>query len=82
MLKQIDTYDWREAFEYANPDAISPAGVLQDNVDTSPYGVEDVAVIHHLDEGYNDGPPWIGVFELKDGRFAFLTAWCDYTGWD
>lgn len=21
------------------------------------------------------------MFRLNDGRYAFLTAWCDYTGW-
>ena len=26
---------------------------------------------------------WTGgfVLKLKDGRFAYLTGWCDYTGW-
>lgn len=29
------------------------------------------------------GGEWSGGFlmQLKDGRFAYLTGWCDYTGW-
>ena len=32
-------------------------------------------------DGHNDGDSWLAVLRLKDGRFAFLSAWCDYTGW-
>lgn len=30
-----------------------------------------------------DGSEWSGGFlmKLKDGRYAYLTGWCDYTGW-
>lgn len=30
-----------------------------------------------------DDNEWSGGFllKLKDGRFAYLTGWCDYTGW-
>jgi hypothetical protein len=29
------------------------------------------------------GGEWSGGFllEMKDGRFAYVTGWCDYTGW-
>ena len=43
---------------------------------------EDVKLILSAEEGENDGYAWIGLFLLKDGRFAALNAWCDYTGWD
>ena len=46
------------------------------------FGITDVNEIIAISEGENDGEPWIGVFKLNNGRFAFLTAWCDYTGWD
>lgn len=42
---------------------------------------EDVAEVVAAQDGFNDGDSWIGVFKLVDGRFAWLTAWCDYTGW-
>lgn len=65
MLTELDTYDWREAFVYADP-----------------YTIEDVVKIIVKDEGENDGPDWIGIFEVSDGKFILLRAGCDYTGWD
>lgn len=32
--------------------------------------------------GENDGQEWVGVFRFNDGRFAVVSAGCDYTGWD
>lgn len=43
---------------------------------------EDVEKIFHSDEGENDEASWIMVGKLKDGRYFFLEAGCDYTGWD
>ncbi len=43
---------------------------------------QDVAVILALRDGENEGPDWIGVFELADRRFLFARGGCDYTGWD
>jgi hypothetical protein len=45
-------------------------------------GITDVMRIVAMDDGENDGPNWIGVFEMKNGTFVFLSAGCDYTGWD
>jgi len=75
----LESYDWEHAFYEANQrrDAVgeyppSSAGFTR----------EDVADILYSDEGENDGAPWIGVFRLNDGRFLYVTAGCDYTGWD
>jgi len=78
MLSQIDSYDWEEAFKYS--DNLAP--VLDDDADQAPFSREDVAEIIAIEDGENDGPPWIGLFRLHDGRYAFLSAGCDYTGWD
>lgn len=43
---------------------------------------EHVAEVIAMDEGANDGANWLMVVKLKDGRFSFLSAGCDYTGWD
>lgn len=43
---------------------------------------EDVKRVLLMSNGDNDGPDWIGLFELNDGRYAGLSAGCDYTGWD
>lgn len=44
--------------------------------------MDEVASIIKSDEGYNDGDSWLAVGTLTNGLFFFLTAWCDYTGWD
>lgn len=33
-------------------------------------------------DGENDEANWLAIFKLADGRYAFLSAGCDYTGWD
>ena len=39
-----------------------------------------LGALGHSPEG---GGSWEGGFllALKDGRFAYITGWCDYTGW-
>ncbi len=46
------------------------------------FSIDDVASIIKTSEGENDGASWLAVGTLKDGKFFFLSAWCDYTGWD
>ena len=41
-----------------------------------------VASVLASSEGENDGPSWMTIFFMHDGRFAFMEASCDYTGWD
>ncbi len=48
----------------------------------APFGIADIAEVIHITEGENDGPSWVGVFRLNDGRFGCVDAGCDYTGWD
>lgn len=43
---------------------------------------DDVQEIVHWREGENEGDNWLAVLRLTDGRFAYVTAWCDYTGFD
>lgn len=76
MLKELDTYDWGEVFKYANPEP-----VMDEEIDCSSFTREDVAEILYQDDGYNDGESWIMVGRLKDKRYFFISAWCDYTGW-
>jgi hypothetical protein len=49
---------------------------------TAPVLRRDVVRVIAASEGKNDGPNWLIVVELADGRFAFVEAGCDYTGWD
>lgn len=46
------------------------------------FSNDAIDLIITTDEGWNDGDPWLAVGTLKSGEYFFLTAWCDYTGWD
>lgn len=89
-LEQIqNSYDWREAFGYAGePETCAarynggPDVQSMDDAASTPFDLSDVAHIEHHAEGENDGPSWIAVGRLNDGRFFYLSAGCDYTGWD
>ncbi len=45
------------------------------------WGEEDVDVVLWEQEGYNDGDEWAALCLLKDGRYGWVEAGCDYTGW-
>ncbi len=78
--ERISDYTWEEAFKYGcGRENVS--AVLGWKGDTSDVTREDVAEVIAADDGDNDGPNWIGVFRMRDGRIAFLSAGCDYTGW-
>ncbi len=49
---------------------------------TTPFGRQDVAEVVALSPGENDGKNWLCLGRLRDGRWFFLSAGCDYTGWD
>jgi hypothetical protein len=79
--------DWGNVFAYsgepgsadgeANIDAVPPGA----EVALTPFTRWDVEEVLGKDEGENDGKNWIIYGRLKDGRYFFLTAGCDYTGW-
>lgn len=71
-----EDYNWREAFAYA--DAPKAMG----DCDASSFTIDDVVDVHKMDEGENDELDWIIWGSLNDGRHFFLSAGCDYTGWD
>lgn len=80
-----DRNDWEEVFGEASQhncqakaDVIPPGA----NVDPTAPKRTDIARVIASVNGENDGEHWLGVFELKDGRFLFADGWCDYTGWD
>jgi hypothetical protein len=78
MIERLDDYDWAEVFKYAG----DPKNVrFCEKVPTGSFTREDVSKIIAIYDGENDWEDWLGLFSLKDGRFAFVGAWCDYTGW-
>ena len=34
------------------------------------------------EEGQNDEKPWLLLCQLRNGKYAYYTAYCDYTGFD
>lgn len=77
MLTILEDYDWEEVFKYATPSGVLPMSII----DTSPFTREDVVYIAGIEEGENDAYDWILYGMLNDGRWFYLQAGCDYTGW-
>jgi hypothetical protein len=73
------TGDWNAAFECAMRDEIRAAHGYTGSL--APFATSDVAEVIAISPGENDERSWVGAFRLTDGRFAFVSAWCDYTGW-
>lgn len=74
---RVGDSDWTEAFKYAAEPETYPGST----VSKAGFTQDDVLVVIAAQDGENDGEGWLGAMILKDGRFAALRAWCDYTGW-
>ena len=79
MLNIIDDWNFGEAFTVACRDGINVA--QGSKCDNSSFSVEDVSYTLAHCHGENDEASWLWVGVLQDGRYAFVSAWCDYTGW-
>jgi len=85
-----EDYDWKQAFGYGGqPDThaiyegpCEPMPCEGSECSLEPVLVENIVEVIQAIEGENDGADWIAVVRLKDGRYAFVQAGCDYTGWD
>jgi hypothetical protein len=91
MLKELDDYDWGKVFECSggegsaldtNNDADVRPAHPDEIVSLDSFGREDVETIFGIYEGIADEKEWECCGQLKDGRFFFIIAGCDYTGWD
>ena len=47
-----------------------------------PYNLLDVKRVLAVVEGEHDGADWHWIIALRDGRYAYTSGGCDYTGWD
>lgn len=65
----LRTVDWTD---YDWRSAAAEAGLRPD----------DVARVVAAVTGENDGDSWLCAFEFNTGAYGFLSAGCDYTGWD
>lgn len=87
MIEALNDYDWHEAFGYAGEEGTCAAGgrisvALGSSCAPSPFSRADVIELRHHRVGENDGANWLACGLLRDGRWFFLEAGCDYTGWD
>lgn len=89
MLKELEGYDWENAFAYAGesePLAYSRSAHVEaipgEEVSVSPFARADVEELIGLALGEKDGDAWVCAGRLTDGRWFCLSASCDYTGWD
>jgi len=85
MIEELDTYDWENAFGENNITLRYERTLTyrdDETLSTASFTREDVEELFHLVEGENDGPSWVSIGRLKDGRFFSIEAGCDYTGWD
>lgn len=85
-VTEPESYDWRHAFSYASGGEYGAVTIRRAaphiEVSEAPFGRLDVVEIIALRVGKNDGPNWVCVGRLADGRWFALDAGCDYTGWD
>jgi hypothetical protein len=83
---QGDSFDWGSVFAYAaNPRrriwVPTDERTALSEIAQPGFSQADVARVIAAVNGENDEASWVGAFELKDGRFAVVRAWCDFTGW-
>jgi hypothetical protein len=88
MLSELEDYDWQQAFGYAGEEngngissRIDPAFPTS-KVSLEPFTRDDVVEIAYMDEGVHDEEDWLIIGKIKDGRWFYIEAGCDYTGWD
>ncbi len=88
MIEQLkEGYDWKCAFEYAGEPGDDGSADIREappgsDVSLQPFSREDVIKIIGISKGENDELNWLCAGKLKDGRWFFLSAGCDSTGWD
>ncbi len=84
----LDNYDWRETFAFAgDPEGHeNPPDVNIVNGDeqcsNNLFSRKDVVIIYGARAGENDEEEWLIWGRIQDGRFFYIEAGCDYTGWD
>ncbi len=85
LSQLLEDGNWAEVFadeNSGNVDKTTSAVPPGCGVDCTPPSRTDVAEVVAAANGDNDGPNWIGVFRLHDGRWLVASGGCDATGWD
>lgn len=83
VTKRLSDYDWTVILSAeparGRPWVNATAGFTGS---VAPFNRRDIRHIIGISDGENDGADWIAVFLLWDGRYVFVSAGCDRTGWD
>lgn len=79
-----DAGDWQHAWYEAQYGSYGPPFDYENRKDVIPddFALNQVVEVIAESEGENDGPDWVCVARMQDGRYAVMSAGCDYTGWD
>ena len=79
LAEMVKDHDWQEALAVALAEVreVLGVGVVSD----APFAWSNVVELVASSAGENDGENWLALLYLADGRYAYLSAWCDYTGW-
>lgn len=78
MSEEGYAYDWKAAFAEGLQDVSACEGFAG----SIKIGDDEIKAVYRASEGANDERSWLCVGELRDGRWFYLEASCDYTGWD
>ena len=79
-----DNDDWREVFAFSGSGGKNPANVqvvLGANCSDNHFTQKDIKSVFAYEEGKKNCDAWLICGQLLDGRYFFIEAWCDYTGW-
>lgn len=93
MMDRLNDRDWACAFEFAgdrtgdgycydNADGSMPFDIDTNKPSEEPVMREHVVEIFGIIDGEHDGENWKLFGALRNGRYFYLSAGCDYTGWD
>lgn len=77
VIEWVMTGDWAYALHEAMRGTCGSYDCGRELVDE--LGVVEVVA---SSDGEADESKWLAILRLSDGRYAFLSAGCDYTGWD
>lgn len=82
----LNDSDWAEVFGEGGGGNCTPIipnpQPPTSEISVKTFGRADVAEIFKMEDGENDGPPWIIYGRLHDRRYFAARGSCDYTGWD
>lgn len=80
-------YDWRTIFmegDYKESNMMGGVDSASNPTtrEVRSFTMSDIVEVVAADNGERDAVSWVGVFKTADGAYLYVSAGCDYTGWD